>query len=66
MSGLIMWLEILWAPLERPQYLQVSLGLSDNTMFIQHSLKGQTCREVFCLQVSLHCLGVQLQLSTLT
>lgn len=26
MSGLIMWLEILWAPLERPQYLQVSFA----------------------------------------
>lgn len=60
MSGLTMRLEILWAALEKPQYLQVSctppcaaesgnglfflrrlLGLSGNTMLIQHSLKGQ-------------------------
>lgn len=73
MSGLISWLEILWAPLEKPQYLQVSptlpceaelgncllflrrlLGLSDNRMFIPHSLKGQICMKVSCLLFSLH------------
>lgn len=84
MSGPTMWLEILWAPLEKLQYLQVSctppcaaelgnsllflrrlLGLSGNTMLIQHSLKGQACVECFVSSSLCTVLGAQSQQSAL-
>lgn len=72
MSGPTMWLEAPLEKLQYLQvsctppcvaklgnsllFLRRLLGLSDNTMLIQHSLKGQACMEVFCLQFSLHCV----------